>query len=235
MNRFCHYLGFAFALIGLLTLGAGDAAAQSPDWAFPSHVLSEGELRNVYHYGGAKPHVGGCHGLNYPAWYRYTCNQTGQGLWLAAMNFTDPSGTEWTHKVAHIGYRNTGAGEFFPTDNQEIVSNKERPQVFVDGLDSFNDPIVYNSVESDMTAAARVTTETTAINGLTMERRIWAFSQEYHDNYHIIEYTITNTGDQPGTQTIALTVDGIQRDSQSLTLNASESQAITLEDRKSVV
>lgn len=186
---------------GLLLLVAGftlQAKAQSSSWAFPSHVVSEGELRNVYHYGGGKPHVGGCHGLNYPAWYRYTCNQTGQGLWLAAKNFTDENNKTWTHKVAHIGYRNTGSGEFFPTENQKIVSNKERPGVFVDGLDSFNDPIVYDEVDPSLKADAKVTTETTASNGLTLTRTIWAFSQEYHDDYHIIEYVLTNTGDTDG-------------------------------------
>jgi hypothetical protein len=194
-----RYLVISLVTIGILSLGSGGVAlAQSPSWAFPSHVLAEGELRNVYHYGGAKPHVGGCHGLNHPSWYRYTCNQTGQGLWLAAKNFTDPEGEEWTHKVAHIGYRNSGAGEFFPTDNQRIVSDKERPRVFVDELNSFDDPIAYDAIDPGLESAARVITETTAINGLTLERRIWAFSQDYHDDYHIIEYTLKNTGDVDG-------------------------------------
>ena len=30
--------------------------------------------------------------------------------------------------------------------------------------------------------------------GVTVQRRVMQFSQEYHDNYHVIEYAFTNTG-----------------------------------------
>lgn len=80
----------------LLWATTGGAGAQpSPNWAFDSRVLFVGAFANVYHAGGAKPHVAGCNGFSHPAWYPYTCNQTGQGLWLAAKNFTDASGKTW--------------------------------------------------------------------------------------------------------------------------------------------
>src|SRR5690606_8707652 len=40
--------------------------------------------------------------------------------------------------------------------------------------------------------------------GLTVERNIYAFDNEYHDNYHILEYTFTNTGNIDGDPEIEL-------------------------------
>ena len=48
--------------------------------------------------------------------------------------------------------------------------------------------------------------------GVTMERKIFQFSQQFNDNYIIYDYTFTNTGDTDGdTTTIELpnnTIDG---------------------------
>ena len=41
--------------------------------------------------------------------------------------------------------------------------------------------------------------------GLTMERKIYAFSQQYHDNYFIKVYTFTNTGNVDWDDEIELT------------------------------
>lgn len=43
-----------------------------------------------------------------------------------------------------------------------------------------------------------------------------------------VDATITNTGDQTGTQTITLEIDGSQKDSRSLTLGSGENQTLTL-------
>jgi len=42
------------------------------------------------------------------------------------------------------------------------------------------------------------------ILGLTVERRVMQFSQEFHDNYHVIEYVLTNTGNVDGDAEVEL-------------------------------
>ena len=175
----------------------GGAAAQvsyaqpSSSWAFDSRTLFVGALANYYHAAGAKPHVGGCHGLHYPGWEPYSCNQTGQGLWLAAKDFEDASGKVWSHKVAHAGYRNTGSGEVFP-QNIELITKREQPLVFVDGLESFKYLTFPDEVDPSIPSDGMVVNTVDAVNGLTLERRVYGFQNSYHDNYHIIEYIITN-------------------------------------------
>ena len=189
---------FNVLLVLTFSLLAGRVYAQpSASWAFESRRLAVGALSNYYNAGGAKQHVGGCHGLEYPHWYRYTCNQTGAGLWIGAKNFTDEAGTQWPHKVAHVGYRNTGAGEVFPVE-LESFSRIEPPMVYVDDLESFEEPTFYDEIDPDLAADGVVTNVVNTVTGVTMERTVYAFSNEYHDNYHVIEYEFVNTGNTDG-------------------------------------
>jgi hypothetical protein len=170
------------------------AAAQSPNWAFDVKTLFVGELSNHYTAGGFKQHVGGCDGLEYPAWWRYTCNQTGQARWFAVKDFTDEKGTEFDRRISKGGYYSTGRGEMFPGP-MESISWIDPPTVFVDGLQSFQFPIVYDEVDESIDGAGQLTTVTDTEVGITLKRRVIGFNNEYHDNYHIIEYTYTNTGE----------------------------------------
>ena len=188
----------ALLTILLMLGGAVGAYAQespSPDWVFPTVTLNVGELQNFYHSGGTKVHVGGCHGLAYPAWNFRNCAQTGSFKWWATKNFEDENGRTWDHKISHIGYRATGAGEVFPQSIETISKLNPAPQVYVDGLRSFKYPISYDRYDPGMNADAKVINVINTEVGITLKRTIRAFSNKYHDNYHIIEYEYTNTGE----------------------------------------
>ena len=65
-----------------------------------------------------------------------------------------------------------------------------------------------STIESDV----MIVNETNSLLGISMERRILQFTQEYHDNYHILEYTFTNTGNTDDDAEIELpnqTLEGV--------------------------
>ncbi len=197
-NSFTVSLPLSLLSAVLLLAVFTDARAQSPNWAFPTKSVFVGELQDWYTSGGSTPHVGGCDGTQIPGWERYTCRGGDAGLWTMAKNFTDYQETEWRHKVAHIGYRIPGLGEFFP-QNMELTSRIDPPQVFVDQIQSFSYPTFYENVDQNLNSDVLLVNDVNSLIGVTLHKEVRQFSNEYHDNYHIIEYTFTNTGNVDGT------------------------------------
>lgn len=183
----------AFAL--LLVFGMFStlfADAPTSNWLWPTKTVAVGELNNYYNDGGAKFHV--YHqGLAYPGWYQYVDYQNGHGLWIGASNFNDGSKT-WPFRASHVGYRTPGADEMYPQSSKITSKLEPQPQVFVDGLQSFKYPVAYDSFATDMPADVLVEQTINTLIGLTVHRKVWAFTNEYHDNYHIIELVFENTG-----------------------------------------
>jgi hypothetical protein len=130
-----------------------------------------------------------------PAWWYRECGQTGSAKWWATKNFEDEEGRRWEHKISHIGYRATGAGEVFPQSIETTSRLDPDPQVFVDGLKSFKYPISYDNYDPEMNADGKVVNVINTEVGITLTRTIRAFSNDYHDNYHIVEHEYRNTGE----------------------------------------
>ncbi len=131
--------------------------------------------------------------MRWPAIVNRTDGQAAKGFWIGATNFTDVQGNTWNPKVINVGPRWNGDNEFFPKTFDDYASFTP-PLVYVDGNPSFANPenikAISDTIKSDRLI---VNTVNTAL-GITVVRRIYAFSQQYHDNYHIMEYTFTNTG-----------------------------------------
>jgi len=204
----CISLG-AFIII-LLT--ASDTHAQ-----FVNKWLSAGSLHNWYSEIGSECEVCGFvgrqqDGLRWPGIYRFRDSQAAKALWIGATNVTDDLGTNYPYRVVHIGPRVSGGGEFFPL-RFDLISRLPPTSVLVDGAISepeaamvtdFDDP----SIDSDV----MIVNETNSLLGISMERRILQFTQQYHDNYHILEYTFTNTGntdDDPEIELPNQTLEGV--------------------------
>jgi len=132
-------------------------------------------------------------GLQWPAWYPYQDNAVIERFWFGVRDFVDENGHEWGTYAVHStsGYVDNS---LFPVKHEQ-TAKFEPPAVIVDGInvtahhlqqiDDYDpaqipDRIITNVVNTSM--------------GLTVTRRILAFSQQYHDNYHILEYTFENTG-----------------------------------------
>ena len=186
---------FIFSVLAtllLLSLGAQQAVAQGQ-----TKWLQVGSLHNWFSEKGWEIEEGNVlqqqYGLRWPAQYQRQDNQAAKGFWIGTTNFTDERGSTFPFKVIHVGPRVNGNNEFFP-QKFDVYAQFEPPRVFVDGNPSFSNPEEIKAVADTVKADREMITLVTSSIGLTVERRIYAFSQQHHDNYHIFEFTFTNTG-----------------------------------------
>jgi hypothetical protein len=165
---------------------------------FTNKWLAYGALHNWYSEVGMEVEHGFVaqqqYGFRWPGLYQFNDMQAAKGLWIGAKNVRGPEGTTFPTRVVHIGPRVTGAGEFFPTQF-DLVSRVAAPLTFVDGAPSIAAAFTpVDRVDETLKADRAIENTTNTLLGLTMKRRVLAFGHEYHDNYHIVEYTFTNTG-----------------------------------------
>jgi len=132
-------------------------------------------------------------GLRWPAQYQKQDNAIIKRFWMGTDDFNDADDRHWEKYCIHFvaGYTDNS---LFPVKMEQTAKFKP-PDVFVDGnnitapylvdIDNYNenqipDRVVENIVNTTM--------------GLTMTRRVLAFSQQFHDNYFIKEFIFVNTG-----------------------------------------
>lgn len=132
-------------------------------------------------------------GLIWPADYPFQDNAVIRRTWLAAQDFTDVKGEKWSVFGLYFS-RDYVDISLFPMELKQ-TAKFELPKVYVDG----NDISALYAGEIDEIDPAQIPDRivTSVVNtslGLTITRRILAFSQQYHDNYHIEEFIFTNTG-----------------------------------------
>lgn len=182
---------FSFYLVLLLLLVSQQAEAQ-----VEYRWLSAGSFHNFYSSIGSEIESGFIGeqqaGWQWPAIYRGQDAQAMKALWLGATNFTDDQQT-WPFRVVHVGPRVTGLGEFYPV-SIETINKFAPPEVNVDGLVSFDKNVENDGVDPGMKADRKIVTVVNTLLGITVQRTVMQFSQQYHDNYHVIEYIFTNTG-----------------------------------------
>ena len=180
----------AFLLAALLILGSSLQEAQAQ---FVFKWLAVGDMHAYYTEAGSHNESYNGHNVEWPGIRQNVGNVRGYAMWIGARDFTDENGETWNHKIAHVGPRITGLGEVFPTGFQ-MVSQFEPPGTFVDGFETIYRPVFNDAVESSLPADRAIENSLNTVIGLQMERTVYAWSQEYHDDYHITEYTFTNTG-----------------------------------------
>ncbi len=132
-------------------------------------------------------------GLRWPADYPYTDNAVIKRAWAACKNFTDASGNHWDY----MGFPFTAGqvGEaVFPIELKQ-TAKFEPPVVLVDGA-NITAPYAgdVDEIDPDQIPDRIVTNIVNTAMGLTIDRTVYAFSQQYHDSYFIKIYTLTNTG-----------------------------------------
>tara|TARA_R110002124_G_scaffold77578_1_gene207799 strand:- start:14884 stop:17022 length:2139 start_codon:yes stop_codon:yes gene_type:complete len=199
----------ALVLMVLIFIGSSNAYAQ-----VENRWLSVGSFHNFYSNIGSEIETGFIStqqgGWQWPAIYNAQDAQAMKALWLGADNFTDDNGNNFEKRVVHVGPRVTGLGEFYPI-SINTVSQFEAPEVIVDGVVSAAKFVENDAIEPSLLADREIRTEMNTLLGITVERTARQFSQEYHDNYHIIEYIFTNTGNTDDDDDIELpnqTVEG---------------------------
>lgn len=189
-----------YLTLGLLLFPLMSASAQGVRW------LGVGSLHNFYMESGMEREhalvASQQYGLRWPAIYSYQDMQAAKGLWIGTTDFVDAANTSWAYKLVHVGPRVPGTGEFFPVE-LKMVSRYEPVIVTVDGLESLDIPKDADEIDPDLPSDRMIYNKVNTAIGITMERRIYQWGNSYHDNYHIQDYTFTNTGIIDGTTNVA--------------------------------
>ena len=162
--------------------------------------LAVGSLHNWYSEFGSEIEEGlypsQQYGLRWPASHPFMDMQAAKAFWIGVENFTDAEqfgGSTFLHKVVHVGPRVSGANEFFPV-KFKMYGKFEQPQVYVDGNLSFELSQEIDELNPNQPYDKMIYSEVNTMLGATVKRKIYQFSQQYHDNYIIHEVTIVNTG-----------------------------------------
>ncbi|MCB0286101.1 MAG: hypothetical protein KDE57_05540, partial [Calditrichaeota bacterium] len=177
---------------------AEKASAQETKW------IKVGSLHNWYMAIGCEPETARRglvsdqqDGLRWPAEYRDQDMQAAKGMWIGARNYSDlVGGVVYPHKVVHSGPRHWDeANETMPVEFR-MIGRFEHPTVIVDGNISstlqFDD--ILDDVDPNQKADRVIINRVQTSMGVEFTRTIYAFSQQYHDNYFIYEYKFKNNG-----------------------------------------
>ncbi|MFO7841061.1 MAG: hypothetical protein R6V48_02725 [Fidelibacterota bacterium] len=142
-------------------------------------------------------------GLIWPAWYDRSDNFVIDRQFMACRDFTAPNGDVLDYRAAKFS---TGANtsQIIP---QVLEQEGKYPycDITVDGTAQYYDDNLKGNINEDLVADRIVTNIVRTGLGVTMTRRILAFSQPYNDNYFIYEYTFENTGNVDDDDEIELT------------------------------
>ncbi|GBD94014.1 hypothetical protein BMS3Abin05_01610 [bacterium BMS3Abin05] len=143
-------------------------------------------------------------GLVWPADYPYEDNAVIKRSWIACQDFTDADSVHWEDYGVYFATGYVGMS-LFPMELKE-TAKFEPPTVFVDGH-NITAPYAgdVDEVDPNQIPDRIITNIVNTSMGLTMTRRILVFSQQYHDNYFIKEFTFTNTGNTDYDDDIELT------------------------------
>ncbi|MCK5816742.1 MAG: hypothetical protein KAH15_01935, partial [Candidatus Marinimicrobia bacterium] len=131
-------------------------------------------------------------GLQWPAWYDRTDNFVIDRQFMACRNFTNKNGEVQPYQSSKFS-TGASANQIVP---QSLSQTGRYPYtaISVDGLTQYVDDYINGQYHDDTKADRVVTNVLNTALGLQMTRKIYAFSQQYHDNYFIYEYTFVNTG-----------------------------------------
>jgi hypothetical protein len=166
--------------------------------------LAVGDLHNWYSSVGCEIEVGRTgatadqlDGFRYPAKYLDQDLQAAKGFWLGAKDYQDPlSGVTYPAKTVVAGPRKVSEASSWMPVEYKLIAKKSHPLVLVDGLIGteleFLDKVdeIDPSIPADRMFYNKVQTSM----GVEMERKIYAFTNPFHQNYFIHEYTLTNNG-----------------------------------------
>jgi len=210
-----------FLIVGALLAGAlgqhalGQPAGQEVKW------LMVGSLRNWISSVGAEIEIGRTglaneqiDGLIWPAQFTRQNHQVGKTLWLGTTNYYDRIlKTTIPAKVVSVGPRTADPiTEVMPV-RFKMYGRFLAPNVVVDG-EAATDNAARDGVDSVIESLPCDRLVESVLNttiGVTITRKVMAFTQQNHDNYYITEYILTNTGliDKEGLQVETKTLTGV--------------------------
>lgn len=167
--------------------------------------IKVGSLHNFYQAIGSEPEedVGAEQqfGMRWNAFYDHQDMQAAKGMWIAVANYEDPvANATFDYKIAHCGPRprpEIASNEFMPTAFG-MTGRFAAPTIIVDGelasdLD-WDDLVDDGGFDVFQKADRQIYNSVNTSTGISFDRNVYAFSQQYYDNFFIYEYTFVNTG-----------------------------------------
>ena len=138
-------------------------------------------------------------GFSWPGDYglvQYTLR--GRALWIGCKNFTDPiSGESYPYKVVGVGPRgDTEINTKIFVQSFKLKGRYEHPLVYVDD-EPATDLELYDAldeVDPNLVADRVLEIKINTYMGISMTKKIMAFTNPGHDNYFIYDYVFKNTG-----------------------------------------
>ncbi|MFC2088937.1 hypothetical protein ACFLSX_04985, partial [Calditrichota bacterium] len=196
LNR-ASRVGIIFILI--FCSYSSDAIAGESQW------LAVGDLHNWFYSAGSEVEIGRRtlvadqqDGLRWPAQFSEQDCQAAKGLWIGVDSYEDPvANRNYSPKVVAVGPRN-------PVDEQSVwlvqkfmlVGRFHHPNVNVDGVEAsklgFMERV--DSIAPNLPADRMIYNVINTQLGISLTRKIYAFSTQGHDDYHIHDYVLKNTG-----------------------------------------
>lgn len=178
------------ALGVLLLVSVEEAQAQ-----FRGFWLDIGEYHNVYSEGGARQEAapGIPPGMNYPAILRDSDHGWAKAFWIGVKDWTDERGQTFPYYVSRIGPREPGIEFTSPVDTR-IISRTEDSEVLVDGALAFDKLALVDEVDAGIPADRMIVNRFNLDVGVSVTRTIFAYVNQFHDEYHVIDYEYCNTG-----------------------------------------
>jgi hypothetical protein len=138
-----------------------------------------------------------CDGLRWPAQFLYQDCWAAKSMWIGTTNFNDPvAGYSFPYKVVSVGPRQVyPKTEIMPVDFR-MIGRFTSPEVTVDGLIATNMALndVVDEVDPDLAADRMIVHVLHTSIGITVTRKMMAFSHQDNDNYFIYSITLKNTG-----------------------------------------
>ncbi|CAN0520346.1 unnamed protein product, partial [Laminaria digitata] len=159
------------------------------------HAYSESGAR---HWGSQAPA-----GMEYPAIVRHSGHIISNAFWVGVKDWTDMESTYYPYYVARLGPNEPGSFYTYPIQNK-LIGRYEDTVVSINGEPSFDNEAILDEIDPDMAADRMVHNIHNMSIGITVDRKIYAYTNEYHDNYHIIEYNYCNTGNTDDDEEIEL-------------------------------
>ncbi|MBL7068183.1 MAG: DUF1565 domain-containing protein, partial [Candidatus Marinimicrobia bacterium] len=154
-----------------------------------------GELQSLFSSYGAERAWNNSYyeGLIWPSLYPMQDNAVIERLWIACKDFTDNNSVNYPYYGIYFskGYVDMS---LFPVELKQIARS-HLPDVYVNGIKRQTDEDEQvDEYDPNLLADRVIINVVNTSLGLTMTRKIYAFSHPNHDDYFIKEYTFQNTG-----------------------------------------
>jgi hypothetical protein len=139
------------------------------------------------------------YGLAWPAEYGMEQSSTSQSaVWVGCRDFNDPVMKRvYPAKVVGTGYRSTAdwTSQMFPV-TLKLVGRFNHPLVTVDLETATENDLwdVVDEINESMLFDRMILNVINTSMGVTITRKVLAFSQQYNDNYFVYDFTFKNTG-----------------------------------------